>query len=213
MVKIIDNQELEVTKLSNKVKFSIKKNKFGIFYEKIKNILGVKTNQFSINARNFIGLNDLIETNNFLYKHADVLFQTLFLQIKELEKNNLGILYLNLSDIYFIDVNDNKFYFLLLKTNKIHPIKNKMIELSQPIKKKDGLFFSPELKNQKTFPSQISLKSVYYSLAMITIHSLKKIKGKLNLHTHIESLVGTPLYWALERCLMDDPENRTLLYI
>ena len=49
---------------------------------------------------------------------------------------------------------------------------------------------------------------------MITIHCLKKVtKKEINLSEHVESLVGTPLYWALERCLMKDDENRTLLYI
>jgi len=214
MVKIINNKELDVTKLENKVKFNIKKNKYTNFYNKIKNILGVKNNQFTIPARNFVGLNDLIKSNTLSYKQANTLFQTLFMQIKDLENSGLCVSFLELNDIYFLEITENVFFFLLLKTDKIKKIENNALEITEPIKKKDGMFFSPELEKQKSFPSEISFKSCYYSLAMITIHCLKKVtKKEINLGEHIESLVGTPLYWALERCLMKDEENRTLLYI
>ena len=42
---------------------------------------------------------------------------------------------------------------------------------------------------------------------------MKKITNNLDLENHIESLQETPLYWALQRCLVKDIENRTLLYI
>lgn len=214
MVKIIANKELEVIKLENKVKFNIKKNKYTNFYNKIKNILGVKNNQFTIPARNFVGLNDLVKRISLSYKQANTLFQTLFMQIKDLKDNELSVSFLELNDIYFLEITENVFYFLLLKTDKIKKIENNSLEINEPIKKKDGMFFSPELEKQKSFPSQISFKSCYYSLAMITIHCLKKVtKKEINLSEHVESLVGTPLYWALERCLMKDDENRTFLYI
>ena len=38
-------------------------------------------------------------------------------------------------------------------------------------------------------------------------------ENKLDIENHIESLQETPLYWALQRCLVKDIENRTLLYI
>ena len=39
MVEIINNKELDVTKLENKVKFNIKKNKYTNFYNKINHFL------------------------------------------------------------------------------------------------------------------------------------------------------------------------------
>ena len=174
MVEIINNKELDVTKLENKVKFNIKKNKYTNFYNKIKDILGVKNNQFTIPARNFVGLNDLIKSNTLSYKQANTLFQTLFMQIKDLENSGLCVSFLELNDIYFLEITENVFFFLLLKTDKIKKIENNALEITEPIKKKDGMFFSPELEKQKSFPSEISFKSCYYSLAMITIHCLKE---------------------------------------
>ena len=213
MVKIIDTNELEVTKLNNKVKFTIKKNKFSFFYNKIKDILGKKTNQFTINAKNIVGLNNFLKSNTLNYNQAHVLFETLFTQIKNLESNKSSIGFLELSDVYFIDVNESEFYFVMLNSDKIVSLENDEFEIKSPVKK-DDLFFSPEQKKLKSFPFKLSKKSVYYSMALITLFSLKKFKTKqLNLENHEETIIGTPLYWALERCLIKDIENRTLLYI
>tara|TARA_B100000795_G_scaffold666_1_gene473 strand:+ start:687 stop:1328 length:642 start_codon:yes stop_codon:yes gene_type:complete len=213
MVKIIDNSELEVTKFKNSIKFNMKKSKFQPFYKTIKDILGVKNNTFSITAKNIIGFNDYIKSGVFLYKHADRLFLNLSMQIKQLENDNLGMLYVDPVDIYFIDINKDQFYFLLLKTDKIQIIKDQNLEVITPMKEKNGIFFSPELKSLKTFPVNISYKTCYYSLAMMIVNSLKKIsKADIVLKDHIESLYKTRLYWALERCLTEH-ENRTLLYI
>ena len=212
MVKIIDNSELEVTKLKNSIKFNIKKSKFQTFYKTIKDILGVKNN--TLTARNIIGFNDYIKSGVFLYKHADQLFLNLSMQIKKLEKENLSMLYLDPTDIYYIEINENQFYFLLLKTDKLQVIKNQNLEVVTPIKEKNGIFFSPELKTLKIFPVNISYKTCYYSLAMLIVNSLKPVaNADIELKDHIESLYKTRLYWALERCLNKSYENRTLLYI
>tara|TARA_B110000495_G_C22786042_1_gene459598 strand:- start:89 stop:727 length:639 start_codon:yes stop_codon:yes gene_type:complete len=212
MVKIIDNSELEVTKLKNSIKFNIKKSKFQPFYKTIKDILGVKNN--TITARNIIGFNDYIKSGVFLYKHADQMFLNLSMQIKKLEKENLGMLYLDPTDIYYIEINENQFYFLLLKTDKLQVIKDQKLEIVTPMKEKNGMFFSPELKTLKTFPVNISYKTCYYSLAMLIVNSLKAVaNADIELKDHIESLYKTRLYWALERCLHKSYENRTLLYI
>ena len=213
MTKIIDNNELEVVKLQGKIKFKIKKNKFIKFYELIKKILNQKTNEFTLKGKTIIGLNDLLKKKPLSYRKANALFQCLFLQIKDLLNNNLGVLYFSLSDIYFIEISDDEFYFLLLKTDKIKEIKDNHLEVLEILPKKSNLFFSPELKSLKSFPKEISFKTIYYSLALITLHSMKKITNKLDIENHIESLQETPLYWALQRCLVKDIENRTLLYI
>ena len=213
-MKIIDNNELVVTKLNNKVKFKIKKNKIKKFYEKIKDILGVNKNEFSIVAKNIIGLNDYIKSNEFSYFNADLLFKTLSLQIKHLNESNLGVIFIDLTDIYVIEINEHKRYILMLNSDKIQPIKNNYLEMNSPLSKKIDLFFSPELEKQKVFPSQIPIQSCYYSIAMIVLFCLKKFTKKtIKIEKHMEELIGTPLYWSLKRCLVENIENRTLLYI
>ena len=213
MTKIIDNNELEVVKLQKKIKFKIKNNKFTNFYQFIKKILNKKTNSFTLEGKTIIGLNDLIKSKPLSYRKACTLFQSLFLQIQDLQSHNLGVLYFDLSDIYFIEISDDEFYFLLLKTDKIKEINNDNLEILETLPKKSKLFFSPELKSLKSFPKMISFKTIYYSLALITLHTMKKITGTLDIENHIESLKETPLYWALQRCLVKNVENRTLLYI
>lgn len=213
MTRIIDNNELEVVKLQSKIKFKIKKNNFTKFYDLIKKILNQKTNEFTLKGKTIVGLNDLVKGTPLSYRKANALFQCLFLQIQDLLNHNLGILYFSLNDIFFIEISDDEFYFLLLKTDKIKEIKDNHLEISETLPKKSNLFFSPELKSLKSFPKKISFKTIYYSLALITLHSMKKITNKLDIENHIESLQETPLYWALQRCLVKDIENRTLLYI
>lgn len=72
MVKIIDNSELEVTKLKNSIKFNIKKSKFQPFYKTITDILGVKNN--TITARNIIGFNDYIKSGVFFSQREDDIY-------------------------------------------------------------------------------------------------------------------------------------------
>jgi len=209
MTKIIDNLELEVTKLKNSIHFNIKNyDKFQNFYKTIRNILGVTGDTFSMNARNIIGFNDYIKSGIFLYKHANQMFLNLSEQIRSLEAEGVGLLYIDPVDIYFIEITDDEFYFLILKTDNFLPIIDDHLEVVNPLREKNNMFFSPELKTLKSFPLSVSYKSSYYSIAMLVLIGL----GKTD-ELKTESIKNTRLFWALERCLMKDPQNRTLLYI
>lgn len=209
-MKIISNNEVEVTKLKTIVKFDIKKS--NKFWDSVKFMLNETKNKFSIKATNIIGFNDYIKTEPFIYKHAERFFLDIKKQIKNLEKRNLTLLELKLENIYFIELNTDNFMFLILNSEYLIDINDEKIEVTQPLEK-SSKYFSPEMKKLTKIPSEISYKSCYYSIGMIIVDSIKKIEKDLDLETHLPSLCETKLYYSLERCLKENPENRYLLYI
>ena len=209
-MKIISNNKVEVIKLKTVVKFNIKKN--NKLWDSVKFLLKQKKNQFSVKATNIIGFNDYLKTEPFLYKHAERFFLDIKKKIKNLEESNITLSEIKLENIYYLELDNDNFMFLILNSESLIDIKNEKIEITQPLEK-SSKYFSPEMKKLTKIPSEISYKSCYFSLAMIIVDSLKKIEKDLVLETHLPSLCETKLYYALERCLEENPENRYLLYI
>jgi hypothetical protein len=89
----------------------------------------------------------------------------------------------------------------------------------------DEFFVSPELLNVKELPSYIHYKTAYFSLACLAIYVLlleskfydeylnnknsETILKSLNLHP----VKDTRLYWLLSRCLVEEAEKRSILFI
>ena len=209
-MKIISNNEVEVTKLKTIVKFNIKKN--NKFWDSIKFMLSEKKNQFSVKATNIIGFNDYVKTESFIYKHAERFFLNIKKQIKNLEESNKTLSEIKLENIYYLELSNDNFMFLILNSESLIDINDEKIEITQPLEK-SSKYFSPEMKKLTKIPSEISYKSCYYFIGMIIVDSLKKIEKDFVLETHLPSLCETKLYYALERCLEENPENRYLLYI
>ena len=131
-------------------------------------------------------------------------------QIQSLEMFNMGIPFLKLSDILVIDNN----HYFIINTSRILPINNNQITINQPYKRTP--FFSPELQDLNGIPSKINWKSAYYSLASLIIYCLTNehiLGNKLSSGEILDKIYETKLYWALERCLMDDPQDRYYLII
>ena len=84
-MKIISNNEVEVTKLKTIVKFDIKKS--NKFWDSVKFMLNETKNKFSVKATNIIGFNDYIKTEPFIYKHAERFFLDIKKQIKNFARN------------------------------------------------------------------------------------------------------------------------------
>ena len=209
-MKIISNNEVEVTKLKTVVKFNIKKN--NKLWDSVKFMLNETKNKFSVKATNIIGFNDFIKTESFIYKHAERFFLNIKKKIKNLEESNKTLSEIKLENIYYLELSNDNFMFLILNSESLIDINDEKIEITQPLEK-SSKYFSPEMKKLTKIPSEISYKSCYYFIGMIIVDSLKKIEKDFVLETHLPSLCETKLYYALERCLEENPENRYLLYI
>lgn len=86
-------------------------------------------------------------------------------------------------------------------------------------------FVSPELLKITDLPSHVHYKTAYFSMACLIIYTLlsntefyteylrHKQADKIIAALHPHPINGTKLYWLLSRCLLDDPERRTILLI
>jgi hypothetical protein len=89
----------------------------------------------------------------------------------------------------------------------------------------DDFFWAPELSHIKEIPSFVNYKVSYFSLGCLILFCLlgddrddsdsedlpKKNKIKHQMSTLF--IKNTKLYWLLERCLVEEPKNRSILFI
>jgi hypothetical protein len=117
-----------------------------------------------------------------------------------------------LSGEYLLDINDDENIFI-----------------KSPFSSSD-FFWAPELLIVKEIPAFIHYKVSYFSLACLILNplldplldpllgkveqneernTLEHFKNKLN----TLSIKNTKLFWLLERCLVEEPKNRSILFI
>ena len=132
-----------------------------------------------------------------------------------------------------IVIDDSKFIYLsseyLTEINK----RNSTIMLCFPIDFKT-IFTAPELFQIKEIPSFIHFKVSYYSYGLLLLYALIEdkyfydnyVRGKENkkekvplrnekIHEYLQSLSikETKLFWFIERCLVLEPESRSILFL
>ena len=89
---------------------------------------------------------------------------------------------------------------------------------------RDDFFFSPELLSVKEIPSFVNYKVSYFSLSLLILYTLlgdddfiysEDLQEKDKISHRMETLIikNTKLYWLLERCLVEEPKNRSILFI
>ena len=94
--------------------------------------------------------------------------------------------------------------------------------ISYPFKY-DDFFMAPELYCIKEIPSFVSYKVSYFSLGYLILYTLlgdnidsdrEDLQEKDKIKKHLDSLIikNTKLYWLLERCLVEEPTNRSILF-
>ena len=77
--------------------------------------------------------------------------------------------------------------------------------LMQPFNRKEN-FVSPELRRICCIPAKVDYRSAYYSLGALARHCLCA-------DDDLDLIKGTKLYAMLQRCLAEDPCNRSILFI
>jgi serine/threonine protein kinase len=114
---------------------------------------------------------------------------------------------------------------------EIDPVGKEMATISCPFKVTD-FFASPEILKIKELPSQIHYKTSYFSLGCLLLYALtggsfaltggddfyKKYFKELKcskIHEYLNQLhfKNTTFYWLLSRCLVEEPEKRSILFI
>ena len=112
---------------------------------------------------------------------------------------------------------------------EIDPVGKEMATISCPFKVTD-FFASPEILKITELPSYVHYKTSYFSLGCLLLYALtggrlsleedfyKEYLKELNCEKIYEGLTGlhfknTKLYWLLSRCLVEEPEKRSILFI
>ena len=137
---------------------------------------------------------------------------------------------------HVIVINDKKFAYLGSEfVSEIKPIDpdqdlnqdnnlGNKTQICYPFSPTD-FFVSPELLKIKELPSHVHYKTAYFSMACLIIYALLNNddfyteylqhhqSDKIIAALHPHPINGTKLYWLLSRCLLEDPERRTILLI
>ena len=142
------------------------------------------------------------------YSMAETMAFHLSLQLHELERQGLTLLYWRPQDILVID----KRLFLLANLSQLVSLSDKNsthlathLVLNYPkIYPFPANCCAPELLKITELPFTTHKSASYYSLALLCLHTL---------NISLDDLQGTKLFHFLERCLHINAEERVLLYL
>ena len=165
---------------------------------------------FSIRAKSIQTLPQLIsrEKGFLSYEQSISFLSGVGNQIQALERFDIGIPFVDEEDVLVVD--DRNFFYV--NDSRTIGITDGSIEITDPYK--PNRFFSPEFRKIEGIPARISYRSAYYSLAALVTYSLtgKVINGNIKSKL-LDPIYATKLFWALERCLEENPANRYYLII
>jgi serine/threonine protein kinase len=135
---------------------------------------------------------------------------------------------------HVIVINDKKFAYLgsefvseieaLIQDDDNHDNHNNNTQICYPFSPTD-FFVSPELLKITDLPSHVHYKTAYFSMGCLIIYALLNNadfytdylqhhqSDKIIAALHSHPINETKLYWLLSRCLLEDPERRTILLI
>lgn len=199
----------------NKYKIDYEEGEYKHFWKFVKELVGEKN---SFEAHSVVSLKELLKEkkNQLSYHHLSLFFKQVGDQYVNLEKDGYGKVFVNLEDIVVIHKNEEKkgSVFLCLGLEDVFEIEKNIININFPYKKsRVSTFFSPELKNGKKFPLKIKKQSCIFSLCALIVSCLKSDFNLENYREGLSSIEETKLYYALLRCLEEEPYNRYYLWI
>ena len=102
----------------------------------------------------------------------------------------------------------------------IDPVGKEMATISCPFNVTD-FFVSPEMLRITELPSQVHYKTSYFSLGCLLLYALtggsedfyKEYLTRRSFILNQLHFKNTKLYWLLSRCLVEEPEKRSILFI
>lgn len=166
--------------------------------------------------------NEIIPLNDYLkekinYMTLETLYNNINIQLENLKKSEVGVVKISPKDI-FVFKNTDDIQFIFLNSDNIVDMnfKNKIM-LIKPFKKDD--YLAPEIMNIKKIPTTVSNKCSYWSLGKIILYCLKNYKDndKINVNYDRENILNkimnTRLYWAVQRNIEKNPNNRYSILI
>ena len=160
-------------------------------------------------------------TYNLALKMTHNLVTQLNYLITHFSKTFLGF---SLKNLIIIDKSkfvylSNEFLLDIIKNNNNE--NDEKLLIKSPFTR-DDFFLAPELLSVKEIPSFVNYKVSYFSLGYLILYTLLghdsdseelQEKDKISHRMTTLSIKNTKLYWLLERCLVEEPKNRSILFI
>ena len=120
-------------------------------------------------ANTIVSLDDFIKNNCFTIELATLFIKSIYNQTQFLSERNLGISFIDISDIMVI--NNHSFYFC--NSNKLFGIHANKIKINE-VYDKNNCFLPPEFIQNDTLPFSTLYSSFFYSLGILTLYCLLK---------------------------------------
>jgi hypothetical protein len=166
-------------------------------------------------------------TYNLLLKMTHNLVTQLNYLITHFSKTFLGFSPKNL-----VVIDKHKFIYLcdeflldIINDEKEKEKEKDQLLITFPFTRED-FFWAPELLQIKELPSYVHYKVSYFSFGYLLLHGLlgecdfidlneevKLRQNKLKQLLNALFIKNTKVYWLLERCLVEEPKNRTILFV
>ena len=118
-----------------------------------------------------------------------------------------------------IVINNNEYLYISKEHFVPYDSTTNNITLSLPFKKTN--LSSPELRQLQSLPGEITMKTIYYSLAALILQLLFKVSlsgagaagaADDNIMDILMPIKETKLYWFILRGIQNDPKERYLLF-
>jgi len=217
MSKFISSDEFLITKNQSNFTIDFQINSKSLINSLIKTKLLICSNisddyqSISFKASSVKSLKKFMnKKENINYENTLKLIVSLSKQLQYLITTECECFYeYNIENIIVID-NDNFIYLSnddLLKLSET----NKVI-FNKPFSRNG--FISPELFKINSIPSELNYKTIYYSLGALIVYFLfdKNINNP-NLNEILKSIEGTKLFGLLNRCLFEEADERSIIYL
>jgi hypothetical protein len=153
--------------------------------------------------RHLFDLNGVKQLN---YEQTMHLVSSLATQLKYLIDEHSSCFYLFDTDSLIV-IDGNKFVYVSNDhTANFTPDGNTMLLMQPFTRTRTKTFVSPELTRIICIPSKVDYRTAYYSLGALARHCISA-------DDDLDLIKGTKLYAMLQRCLAEDPGERSILFI
>lgn len=140
------------------------------------------------------------------YPEVETMAFHLSLQLNYLEEQGFTLLFWQPSDILILHDGADKYMYLLANLAQMVPLdknnRNELVLIYPKVYPLPQERCAPELLKMNALPFRTHRSASYYSLALLCL-----------LHLSLDQIQGSRLFYFLERCLEEEPKERTLLYL
>lgn len=214
--EIIDRPYFKIYKIKNSKKYVLKlSNSNEILIKSFSYSLPDMISNSQMSNITFEADNIMLVKDHPVFTYISILklIKSLSRQLIVLTNYNYSFSQYDLDNI--IVINNNEYLYISKQHFVPYNSTTNNITISLPFKKTN--LSSPELRELETLPSEITMKTIYYSLAALILHYLFNVSVSDtivddNIMDILMPIKETKLYWFILRGLKKDPKERYLLF-